>query len=434
MLEFFTYKTPYGFAKSFKKHYTDTNLKQIVILSMALFFINFLNRVFAYAFLDDFMSLQDYEELSILNTIQLAGCVFFFFTARWALKSDKWTLKSKTALSLAFVLYILLIAYFVCYVISFHNTKNTLMLYLAGIVTVSLFICLEIKQITGIAITMCCVYILSIVFRDIKFSEKLINITGAIITSSLLFCFSRYSYYYKSQHFIQLKELEQKNREIELLNIEKNEILAFVAHDLRNPLNNIEGISELLIAEKQNTDLLDLILKSTVHAKKIIDDLLKAEKAEQDLLMEPVNLVAFFKDETKKWQVNSGRKIILQEGTEDVFVKINPSKLQRVTDNLIYNGLKFSKRDTPIEIALSQNNKYVNIAIKDYGIGIPKHLLSQLFDQFSKAGRTGLNGEQSTGLGLHISRKIIEQYGGKLNVSSKENVGSTFVITLPILK
>ncbi|MNR44512.1 Sensor protein kinase WalK [compost metagenome] len=70
--------------------------------------------------------------------------------------------------------------------------------------------------------------------------------------------------------------------------------------------------------------------------------------------------------------------------------------------------------------------------IKDYGIGIPLDMQNYLFDQFSKAGRLGLMGEKSTGLGLHISYKVIEQHQGKLFVDSKENEGTTFTIQLPL--
>lgn len=72
------------------------------------------------------------------------------------------------------------------------------------------------------------------------------------------------------------------------------------------------------------------------------------------------------------------------------------------------------------------------IRVKDYGIGIPDHLKNLLFDQFSKAGRQGLKGEKSIGLGLYISKDIVEQHGGTLSLESEENKGSTFTISMPL--
>ncbi len=432
MLKFFTYKTSYRFAPSFKEYYTEANLRQVAVLSLALFAINFFNRILGSIFNDNFRTLKNYTELDVMNWVQLGGSLFFLVTSRIALKSDKWSVTNKSKINIAFIVFILLVTYSISYIVSFHNTKNTLTLFLAGIVIVSLFFSVEFKHIFRISIFIVLVFILSIIFRDIAISEKLVNITGAFILGALLFCCSRYSYYYKSQHFVKLKELEAKNQEIELLNVQKSEILAFVAHDLRNPLNNIEGISEILVTENKDTDLVKLILKSTVHAKKIINDLIESEKTEQELLKEKINILDFLNDELEKWQINTVRKIILKNNDVDVMVNINVSKFERVLDNLISNGLKFSKKDTPIDIILDQNNDNVEITVKDYGIGIPNSLLPQLFNKFSKAGRTGFNGEKSTGLGLHISKKIVEQHGGKLSVYSKENEGTSFVISLPV--
>ena len=94
--------------------------------------------------------------------------------------------------------------------------------------------------------------------------------------------------------------------------------------------------------------------------------------------------------------------------------------------------LKFSDNDTPIEVEIAKVEAQCEIRIKDYGIGIPEHLREMLFDQFSKAGRSGLNGEKSIGLGLHISKDIVEQHGGTLTLETEENKGSTFIISMPL--
>ena len=102
-------------------------------------------------------------------------------------------------------------------------------------------------------------------------------------------------------------------------------------------------------------------------------------------------------------------------------------------DNLISNAIKFSKESDKIEINLIKEGNKAIIEVKDNGVGIPKDMIPHLFDRFSKAGRPGIRGEQSTGLGLSIVKQIIERHNGKIEVSSTENKGSTFRITLPAL-
>ena len=102
-----------------------------------------------------------------------------------------------------------------------------------------------------------------------------------------------------------------------------------------------------------------------------------------------------------------------------------------VIDNLIGNALKFSRDRTRVDVILSKNENHIIIEVKDQGIGIPKDKLPIIFEAFTRAGRTGLKGEQSTGLGLSIVKQIVEKHEGKIEVSSDEGIGSIFRITMP---
>lgn len=269
-------------------------------------------------------------------------------------------------------------------------------------------------------------------------TDKVANLMAAFIIIVALYSFSRYSYYFKSEHFNKLKQLEERNLEIQLLNRQKSEILGFVAHDLRNPLNNIEALTRIVLEESneaQNTEM-QLILSSTRQAKSIIDDLLEiAQHNKAPFQLQNTNVIAFVNNICNNWQKNlhNERRIIFKSDEEIVTAAVNVSKLTRVIDNLIGNGLKFSKSETPINIDVSITDGGCMIRITDFGIGIPHNLQTLLFDQFSKAGRPGLKGEKSIGLGLHISKQIIEQHGGSLTVNSRENEGTTFEIVLPFI-
>lgn len=432
MINLFNYKTPRRYAADFRAFCTSTNLKNVYLLSVCSLCINLFNRLFALFFWRDIKAMENYLELSLLNWIQIFAAIIFIYLSKQATKYD-WPRKQKDMLIFAFIITILVTTFSVSYIISLYNTKNTLTVFLIGIVTVSLFFAIEYKEIVTATVFIVIVFVLAILFVPLSVNQKVMNVYAAVFLGFILLCFSRYNYYFKSQHFVKIKQLEEKNREIEILNIRKKEILAFVAHDLRTPLSNIEALSEM-IAEKYEPNLIELISRSAGQAQQIIHDLIEAEKEHQELLLrQKVNVYSYVKSITDKWQIDNSRKIVLiAEDYLDIDVEINTSKIERVMDNLISNGLKFSPKESNLEIILSQEDTFANITVKDYGIGIPKELQQHLFSQFSAAGRTGLQGEKSIGLGLHISKKIVEQHNGTISVVSNENKGTAFTIQMPI--
>lgn len=433
MLTFFTYQTPSRFAAAFKQFYSLANLKQIRILSTILFIISFCTRAISLFFYADVIKIQSYAEHSLGNWIQLSGSFAFYCLSNVALRSAKWSLKQRRLLTLAFILFILLVTFGVSYTVSLHNTKNTLTMFLIGIVCVSLFFAIEYREILGIAIFIVAVFILGMVLPKLTFQEKIMNVIAAFILGFILLGFSRYSYYFKSMHFVRLKQLEEKNHEIQHLNTQKGEILAFVAHDLRNPLNNIEVLSNLLLAEDKKSSEAKMIATAAHQAKEIINDLMEVVKQDQpSLKTERLAIAPFLQAILEKWMANQHRTLNLIGANVVAFAQINRSKLERVIDNLISNGLKFSDPEKSLTLKLSSRNENLCIAVIDQGIGIPQKLQHHIFDQFSKAGRTGLKGEKSVGLGLHISKRIVEQHGGKLLMESEENKGTSFTILLPL--
>ncbi|WP_199139089.1 sensor histidine kinase [Pedobacter sp. ASV12] len=400
---------------------------------MIIFIIAFCSRITSLVFYADMIKIENYAEHSLGNWIQLSGAFVFYLLSTIALQSAKWTIVHRRLLTICFIIFVLLISFGVSYTVSLHNTKNTLTMFLIGIVSVSLFFAIEYREILAIAILVVIVFILSMVLPKITSQEKIMNVIAAFILGFILMGFSRYSYYFKSMHFVRLRQLEEKNLEIQHLNTQKSEILAFVAHDLRNPLNNIETLSKLLLAEDKQHNEAKMISTAAHQAKEIINDLIEAAKLDQTTMhTERLAVVPFVRSILEKWRANQQRILNFAGANETAFAHINRSKMERAIDNLISNGLKFSDPEQPLDIELSIHKQSVCIAIIDYGIGIPKKLQHHIFDQFSKAGRTGLKGEKSVGLGLHISQRIIAQHEGKLLMKSEENKGTTFSILLPL--
>ncbi|MES2418662.1 MAG: HAMP domain-containing sensor histidine kinase [Bacteroidota bacterium] len=433
MFKLFIYKTPAKFADAFKSYYVQANLKQVRTLSAVFFSVALFFRILSLIFHDKLVNIQNYDAYSFLNWIQLGCTLFFLVLSSTALKFDWQSTWKKKAITSTFIIFLLLIALGASYTVSMFNTKNTLTLFLIGITTVSLFFAIEYLEIQLTVAFITIVYWFSMAFGKISFDDKVSNIFAGLILGLILLCFSRYSYYFKSQHFVKIKELEEKNLEIERLYSQQGEILGFVAHDLRNPLNNIEALSTLMLYEGTPKEELRLILNAAHQAKNIINDLIEVVKADKSKLeFEALELSAFLNEIIEKWRTNSKRTFNLELSESSVITYANSSKLERVMDNLISNALKFSPVDKAVSISLNKDEEHIEIKVKDEGIGIPKVLLGTIFQQFSKAGRNGLLGEKSVGLGLHISQRIMENHGGKLGVESRENKGSTFILTLPI--
>jgi signal transduction histidine kinase len=106
-------------------------------------------------------------------------------------------------------------------------------------------------------------------------------------------------------------------------------------------------------------------------------------------------------------------------------------KLWRVISNLISNAIKFSPDGSDIEVRTERTAEGLRISVKDFGIGIPPKIQHKIFDMFTEAKRKGTAGEQSFGLGLAISKQIVEAHGGKIGFESVEGRGTTFFVDLP---
>ncbi|RYG15953.1 MAG: HAMP domain-containing histidine kinase [Chitinophagaceae bacterium] len=123
------------------------------------------------------------------------------------------------------------------------------------------------------------------------------------------------------------------------------------------------------------------------------------------------------------------QRIILK--SEPITLNINREKIWRVVSNLLTNAIKFSEINTSIDVDMNISANSVVISVKDYGIGIPEKMKENIFNINESTKRSGTNGEQSFGMGLIISKQIVESHGGKLWFESNSK-GTTFFVELPI--
>lgn len=240
----------------------------------------------------------------------------------------------------------------------------------------------------------------------------------------------------------QNKQLEQTLDDLRQSNKDKDRILKVVAHDLRNPLGAISSISSLLLEEvdfsKEHLEFAKLMKTSSLQSIEMINDLLAAnfnyrpEEMKKDvvdmkiLLHECVEQLKFKADE-------KDQKVNLEIGA-DVLVLVDKEKIWRVLSNLIVNAIKFSPSGSVIFVKLFERDQKMQLSVKDHGIGIPEELKNKIFDAFTDAKRRGTSGEQPFGLGLSISKQIVEAHGGKIWFESDVDKGTTFYIELPAAK
>jgi signal transduction histidine kinase/DNA-binding response OmpR family regulator len=234
---------------------------------------------------------------------------------------------------------------------------------------------------------------------------------------------------------------EKKAKETQAL------FLANMSHEIRTPLNGILGFSKLLESsnlEKQDKEYVDIINSSASTLLHIIDDILNISKLQNgqiDLEYIWFNPYLELTNLKKLFEVNANEKNInfvfnLFEGLklnsdENIFLKGDITKLKQVLSNLINNAIKFTPKSGKIIFDISfvekSNNKaQLKFSVKDNGIGIPKRKQKQVFESFKQADVSTTRKYGGTGLGLTISKHMVELFGSKLELISDEGMGSEF--------
>jgi signal transduction histidine kinase/class 3 adenylate cyclase/ActR/RegA family two-component response regulator len=251
--------------------------------------------------------------------------------------------------------------------------------------------------------------------------------------------------------------VEAKNIELQQLNQLKDEFLANTSHELRTPLNGIIGIAESLIdgatgqlPEQTNANLI-LIISSGKRLSTLINDILDFSKLKHqtlELQIKPIGLREIAALVLNLSQPLIGKKslrLINAISPELPLAAADENRLQQILYNLIGNAIKFTESGT-IEISAqvihssvlvdsersTSNNELLAITVSDTGIGIPEDKLDKIFESFEQGdGSTGRN-YGGTGLGLAVTKQLVELHGSKIWVSSTVDVGSKFTFTLPI--
>jgi signal transduction histidine kinase len=256
------------------------------------------------------------------------------------------------------------------------------------------------------------------------------------------------NYRLSGKHIVALeklnREVERKNAHLlnTLSSLEKSHednsrMMKIVAHDLRNPIGGIAGLSAIMLKAdsfpESQRGMLEMIHKSSNHSIELIQDLVHINTSARDRLGESMELrellcycieMLNFKSEEKNQRISLTGSAAMVKGDRD--------KLWRVFNNLISNAIKFSPENTEIKVAITVKDSEVLVSVKDRGIGIPENLSSKLFDISGEAKRRGTAGEPSFGLGLGISKQIVESSNGRIWFQNNKTKGTTFCVSFPL--
>ena len=239
-----------------------------------------------------------------------------------------------------------------------------------------------------------------------------------------------------------LAELSQKGSQLEVASRHKSEFLANMSHELRTPLNAIIGFSQVLrqrlfgeINEKQE-EYLDDILSSGNHLLSLINDVLdlsKVEAGQVELELGTLSLrealergVVMVREAATKQGVHLSLE--LAPGTD--LVEGDERRLRQVIFNLLSNAVKFTPSGGSVVVASSQVEHEVQVSVTDTGPGIAPEDQERIFEEFQQTG-VGVEQREGTGLGLALSKRLVELHGGRIWVESETGHGSRFVFTLP---
>jgi signal transduction histidine kinase/Tfp pilus assembly protein PilF len=237
----------------------------------------------------------------------------------------------------------------------------------------------------------------------------------------------------------QNEELEEKNHALEELNKEKNYLVGIVAHDLRNPLNNIKGLVNII---KMDRDTLNPTQQKIVNSigesserllnmvSRILDvNAIESRKHNIELARTDLcEVIELSLQEFRKEAERKGIQLDYDNAATEPFAMVDKAYAKQVFDNLISNALKFSPPNSHVAVKLATQNGKVRALVSDEGPGIPASDMSKLFQKYQKLTAKPTGGESSTGLGLSIVKKYVEEMHGKVWCEAGEKKGATFVV------
>ncbi|MCB2293549.1 CHASE3 domain-containing protein [Clostridium algoriphilum] len=274
----------------------------------------------------------------------------------------------------------------------------------------------------------------------------LLAFLGFVLMSGNLI-FIRYIYKYMYE---EVEKKNQVNKELQSLLLSHEEFIANISHELKTPLNVIfsaiqlfqmycdtgsldarrETFIKYLDSMKVNSYRLSKLINNIVDTSKIQAGFFKLNLSNNNIVEvteEIVMSVTAFGD-------CKGLNIVFDTDIEEKYIACDPEIIERIVLNLLSNAIKFSNKGDEIFVDVKDKNEYVEISVKDNGIGIEEKNISKIFDRFKQVDKSLSRNAEGTGIGLSLVKSIVELQGGRIYAQSIFGKGSKFTVTIPSVK
>lgn len=278
--------------------------------------------------------------------------------------------------------------------------------------------------------------------------EKIVNMCGdEIYVEAATMMFSQNSQLSIVRDITEKKKSEENRRLVEhTLYYDKirKEFFANVSHELRTPLNIICSAMQLMKISLKNNDTkkimnyFDMMNQNSYRLTKIIDNLIDITKIDAGYFsveFHNENIVSVIEDITMsviEFIKSKGVNIIFDTDIEEKMMAVDKDSMERIMLNLLSNAVKFTPEGGKIVVNVHDEKDSIEIRVKDNGIGIPDNMQKVIFERFIQVNKTFTREKEGSGIGLSIVKALVEMHGGTVRVDSKINVGSEFIIELPV--
>lgn len=248
--------------------------------------------------------------------------------------------------------------------------------------------------------------------------------------------------HYTDEAGVLMRSVQQTIEHLDDLLREKQDLIALLSHDLRSPINTNSSLAELIRMKSDDPEIrqyCEHMLEQNHKQMSLLTtvlNLLKQDGQEQgELFVERVKLKPLIDEVMQQLSVDLTQKKIQAhlDVPEEVHISVQRDIFVQALVNIVHNAIKFSPRNKDIHIGIGQEQNFVEISVRDEGIGFEnKDDIERIFDRFTSYRRKGTDGEPTTGMGMYLSRKIIRRHQGDIKVESEGlNKGATFRISVP---
>ncbi|MBK9099542.1 MAG: response regulator [bacterium] len=232
----------------------------------------------------------------------------------------------------------------------------------------------------------------------------------------------------------------QKLHEVDEL---KSRFFTNISHEFRTPLTLILGPAKQIFEKVKDEKIKSEISMIHRNARKLLGlvnqllDISKLESGNMKLQTSPQNIVSLLEALLLSFTSYAERKRItlkFNSVEDEIIVYLDKDKIEKIVTNILSNAFKFTADGGSVETNVSRNENYIDISISDTGIGIPKEKMSKIFDRFYQLDGSHTREQEGTGIGLALTKELVELHKGKIDVQSEEGKGATFIVKIPLGK